>query len=85
MMPVVTLNSSGKQIVFPEEQATLLEALEKHLINVEYQCRSGYCGACRTKLLKGKVIYCQKPLAFINSDEILPCCCIPVIDIELGI
>jgi ferredoxin len=52
---------------------------------VEYQCRSGYCGACRLKLVKGDVVYRQPPLAFINDGEILPCCCMPLTDIELEI
>ena len=52
-------------------------------MQVEYQCRSGYCGACRLKLVKGEVTYRQQPLAFINAGEILPCCCMPLTDIEL--
>ena len=31
----------------------LLAALESHNINVEYQCREGYCGSCRTRLVSG--------------------------------
>ena len=27
---------------------SLLAALESHNIDVEYQCRAGYCGSCRT-------------------------------------
>ncbi len=41
------------------------------------------CGACRLKLVKGEVTYRQQPLAFINAGEILPCCCMPLTDIEL--
>ena len=54
---------------------TLLEGLERTGHEVEYQCRSGYCGACRVKILVGGVSYAQAPLAFIAQDEILPCCC----------
>lgn len=55
---------------------TLLEALESHRIEVHYHCREGFCGACRTKLLDGKVSYTTDPLAYIDDDEILPCCCV---------
>jgi ferredoxin len=83
--PTVTLRASGTQLACPEGENCLLEVLELHNVAVEYQCRSGYCGACRMKLLKGKVAYRQQPLAFINEGEILPCCCMPLIDIELEI
>ena len=54
---------------------TLLEGLERTGHEVEYQCRSGYCGACRVKILVGSVDYPEPPLAFTAADEILPCCC----------
>lgn len=62
------------------EEETLLEALERRGYQVEYQCRSGYCGSCRTKILDGNVKYLTEPLAFTNDNEILPCCCRPVED-----
>lgn len=57
------------------EHSNLLETLEKLGYAVEYQCRSGYCGSCRIKLLSGCVSYAQLPMAFLQPDEILPCCC----------
>lgn len=54
---------------------TLLEALERTGHEVEYQCRSGYCGSCRMKLIAGRVDYAEQPLAFVGPHEILPCCC----------
>lgn len=57
------------------EQETLLEALERTGHHIEYQCRSGYCGACRVKLKSGSVSYSKPPLAFVKEGEILPCCC----------
>lgn len=58
-----------------ENGETLLDALERTGHQVEYQCRSGYCGSCRVKLKSGRVSYAQPPLAFLKRDEILPCCC----------
>src|SRR5690606_4780286 len=42
---------------------------------VEYQCRSGYCGVCRLPLLAGAVAYDEPPLAYVGQSEVLPCCC----------
>lgn len=64
-------------------QETLLEGLERTGHEVEYQCRSGYCGACRVRMLAGEVDYLELPLAFIAADEILPCCCVPKSDLWL--
>lgn len=64
-------------------QETLLEGLERTGHDVEYQCRSGYCGACRVRLLDGRVDYVELPLAFVAADEILPCCCVPRSDLWL--
>lgn len=82
---IVTLRTTGAQLACPKSENCLLDVLELHDIEVEYQCRSGYCGACRLKLAKGEVTYRQQPLAFINQGEILPCCCMPLTDIELEI
>lgn len=64
-------------------ETSLLNHLERHNIHHEYQCRSGYCGSCRTKIKKGKVSYPEAPLAFIQPNEILLCCCHVETDLEL--
>lgn len=53
----------------------LLDALIDSGHEVDYQCRGGYCGACRTTVISGEVEYDELPLAHVNHDEILPCCC----------
>ena len=57
------------------ENESLLDALERTGHHVEYQCRSGYCGACRVPLKAGSVEYDKPPLALLRQGEILPCCC----------
>lgn len=79
----VTLSHTGAQLSCPADSCNLLETLERHQVQIEYQCRSGYCGSCRLRLLKGEVCYSQQPLAFIQPNEILPCCCQPLGDIEI--
>lgn len=81
--PTITLRVSGAQLDVAENASSLLDLLEQHRVQVEYQCRSGYCGACRLRLVKGRVIYHQAPLACLQQGEILPCCCSPIDDIEL--
>lgn len=61
----------------------LLESLEAQDLQVPYQCRDGYCGACRCKKLAGEVSYIKEPMAWLNEGEILPCVSIPKSDLKL--
>ncbi|QEY26434.1 class I ribonucleotide reductase maintenance protein YfaE [Neisseria zalophi] len=79
-MPLITTRHKTFEL---QENETLLEGLERTGHEVEYQCRSGYCGSCRVKLLSGKVSYQEFPLAFIGPNEILPCCCTVTEPIEV--
>ena len=49
-MARVTLRITGTQLLCQDEHPSLLAALESHNVAVEYQCREGYCGSCRTRL-----------------------------------
>lgn len=81
----ITLSASGTQLLCHDEHGSLLIALESHKVKVEYQCRAGYCGSCRCRLVAGQVTWLTQPLAFVRPDEILPCCCKARGDIELDI
>lgn len=74
-----------REISFLEQDKNILNTLEREGIESHYHCRDGYCGACRCKLLKGKIKYTVEPLAFVGDDEILTCCAQPLTDIELDI
>ncbi|XOV78203.1 MAG: class I ribonucleotide reductase maintenance protein YfaE [Aestuariibacter sp.] len=76
--------SSGLDIPHLPEK-TILESLEAENVEVHFHCREGFCGACRTKLVSGEVEYTTDPLAYIDDDEILPCCCVPLTDVSLTI
>ncbi len=84
-MGAVTLRITGAQLLCQDEHPSLLAALEFHKVNVEYQCRQGYCGSCRTRLIAGQVEWLTEPLAFLQAGEILPCCCRAMGDIELDL
>lgn len=68
-----------KKKIFYKKNILLLFILECNNINIEYQCRSGYCGMCRIELIKGQVFYSiNQPMASLCKErEIFPCCCKP--------
>lgn len=75
-----------QEIIFLEqEDKNILDTLERKGIESHFHCRDGFCGACRCKLLKGKIQYTIEPLAFVGDDEILTCCAQPITDIEIDI
>ncbi|MDX1677308.1 class I ribonucleotide reductase maintenance protein YfaE [Arsukibacterium sp.] len=83
-MPLVIIAGQAA-ISFDSSQPTLLHSLEQQQQDVSYQCREGYCGACRCKLISGTIQYLHEPLAFVRQGEFLPCCSIPVTDITIEI
>lgn len=80
-MPQITTHSTRFTL---QEGETLLEALERTGHEIEYQCRSGYCGSCRVKLLAGRVSYREMPMAFIAEGEVLACCCVLESDVAVA-
>lgn len=83
-MPSVRV-TGGVVIDFDGSRRTLLEALEQQKLDVNFHCREGYCGACRCKLLQGEVRYLNEPLAFVRKGDFLPCCSVPLTDIDIEI
>jgi len=77
--------TGGAAINFDGSEPTILHSLEQQQQDVSYQCREGYCGACRCKLISGRIQYLQEPLAFVRDGEFLPCCSIPATDIKIEI
>lgn len=75
----------GEKSLRSKDNESVLETLEREKIDVNYNCREGFCGVCRTKLLSGSVDYRVEPLAFIDDDEILTCCTVPTSDITIKI
>lgn len=77
---------NGQKIV-AQQDGTILDAIiaatPDNQVLIDYQCRDGYCGSCRCKLLSGKVGYIKPTLAYLAQDEILPCSAIALTDLEL--
>ena len=80
MFKVTTLDAEFE--LLPDESP--LAGLERTNHAVEYQCRSGYCGSCRVKLLAGRVSYLEMPMAFIAEGEVLACCCVLESDVAVA-
>ncbi|WP_035386895.1 2Fe-2S iron-sulfur cluster-binding protein [Ferrimonas senticii] len=73
MNHTVTL-PDGKQHTH-QEGVPLLKLLKENGLYSE--CQQGFCGACRTKVISGTVRYLAEPMARLQHNEILPCCCTP--------
>lgn len=82
---------NGKQIgIAPcASTETVLVALEREGIAAPSMCRSGECGFCRAKLLKGHVFIPEgvdsRRLADSSHGIIHPCCSYPMSDMTLVI
>lgn len=61
------------------EGETLLQGLLRSGIHANHQCLEGYCGTCKLKYQPRhhatRIVYITAPLAMLDDDEILPCCC----------
>jgi len=69
---------SRSQVVqnWTAEAGTLLEFAEAHGLQPEFSCRSGRCGACKTRLISGEVVH-QGAEITLAEDEVLMCCAKP--------
>ncbi|MFT7681900.1 MAG: ferredoxin-NADP reductase [Moritella dasanensis] len=89
---VVEFSQTQVEQAWTAEEGTLLEFAENHGLTPDFGCRSGQCGACKTKLLAGKVSYITDVSADLRDDEVLLCCAVPaaidgeeVVRIKLGL
>ncbi|MFK8048464.1 MAG: pyridoxamine 5'-phosphate oxidase family protein [Halioglobus sp.] len=76
---IVEFANSRVEQVWSEDEGTLLEFAESHGLTPEFGCRSGQCGACKTKLLSGAVSYVTKPSTPLEADDVLLCCAVPAL------
>ncbi len=74
----------NKNIAF-HKQRTLLDAIQKEGVEIPSECRTGECGQCKVKLCRGEVKQLIETDVYLNANEILPCCCIPVSDLLIEV
>ena len=86
----ITLNIKDKTYVIKGASAdTILTSIERAGISAPARCRSGECGFCHARLVKGKV-YVPKSvdgrrLADFDYGYIHPCCTFATTDIEIDL
>ncbi|WP_072826514.1 pyridoxamine 5'-phosphate oxidase family protein [Bradyrhizobium erythrophlei] len=73
----VIFGESGKEARWHPGTGTLLELAEDRGLSPSYGCRSGNCGTCSVKILKGTVAYLMEPSFPVPVGEALICCSIP--------
>jgi hypothetical protein len=73
----VKFAKSGIETIWSPEDGTLLELAEEVGLAPAFGCRSGICGTCKTRILRGAVDYLEEPLADRGQGDILLCCSVP--------
>ena len=63
----VTFGHSGRSVGLAPPQ-TLVDAAEASGVKLDYSCRSGTCGTCRVRVLKGTVVMARHD-ALLAADE----------------
>lgn len=86
---VVTLASGGRQFTVPGGQ-TMLEAALAAGIGIEHDCKVGSCGACKYRLLSGKVSELSPSALALTAEQLqqgyrLACQCVPKSDLEIAV
>lgn len=83
----VSLEPSGKQFTVKDGQTVLEAALEAG-VHLPFGCRSGGCGACRARVLEGRVRYEALPAALNpqahERGEALLCQALPASDLRIA-
>jgi ferredoxin len=64
---------------------SLLDSIEAQQLDIDYNCRAGFCNSCKCELINGEVeiIQTPNPVIPLNEGEILTCCSRPKSDLEL--
>lgn len=70
---VVEFARSRKTALWRPKAGSLLDLAEANGVDTLYSCRSGTCGTCSTRLVKGSVDYPEPPAHDIEAGEALIC------------
>lgn len=73
----VRFSPMSEPVVWDGAHASLLELAEAAGVPVNSGCRAGNCGACRVRVVEGKVAEMRKPGVITPADECLACICLP--------
>ncbi|MCY2983899.1 MAG: FAD-binding oxidoreductase [Planctomycetota bacterium] len=79
----IHFKQSGSIAKFESIHNSLLACAGQNSVSLESGCRTGACGSCAVRLLGGKVRYTREPQFQTQTNEILPCVCVPESDLEV--
>jgi ferredoxin len=74
---IVEFTDSQVEQAWSNGDGSLLDFAEAHGFSPDFGCRSGQCGACKTTLVSGAVVYQTEPSSPLQDDEVLLCCAVP--------
>ena len=82
----IEFKKSGKTIEWDSSFGNILDFAEARGIQIESGCRIGICGACKVKLLSGRVV--METEDGLNDEDkannmILPCVATPETDLVI--
>ncbi|MBN3790918.1 2Fe-2S iron-sulfur cluster binding domain-containing protein [Burkholderia sp. Ac-20353] len=69
----ITFRRTGRDTAWTPGDGSLLELAEARGIDAPFECRSGACGTCATRVLSGRVDYMQAPDATVEPGCALLC------------
>lgn len=73
----VTFSEAGVERSWSAADGSLLDFVESQGLSPDYGCRSGQCGSCKTRVLKGRVSHSPQVSVPLADDEALLCCAMP--------
>ncbi len=71
--PKIKFAQSNQTAAWSDEDESLLDMAERVGVDVDSSCRSGQCGSCAIRLLKGAVKYSEEPACEVDDSEVLMC------------
>lgn len=82
----IEFRQSQKTLEWDDRFESILELAEENDIDIDYECRQGFCGTCKVRLLSGQVdMEVEDGLEEQDIQEgfILTCVAVPLSDIVL--
>lgn len=73
----VAFLATGKEARWTPDSGSLLELAEARGVDAPFSCRTGTCGTCATRVVKGTVAYTRAPTITVPEGQALICCSVP--------
>ena len=79
----VTFTRSDKKVNWNPSVGSLLDFAEENGVAIDFGCRAGNCGTCKTAIQAGEVDYLGTPGEQPEEGSCLVCLCVPKTNLEL--